>query len=64
MASPSGEPQGGAGLCARCVYAQQIISSRKSVFLMCKRSSCDLRFAKYPKLPVRECLGFKLNVAL
>jgi hypothetical protein len=53
----------GAGLCARCEYAQAVRSSRESVFVLCCLAANDARFAKYPRLPVRYCVGFELAAA-
>ena len=47
------------GLCADCVHAQSVVSSRGSEFLLCGRSKTDPRYAKYPPLPVLSCLGFE-----
>ena len=47
------------GLCGRCTFAQQIPSSRGSVFWLCERAESDPRFRKYPPLPVRHCVGFE-----
>jgi hypothetical protein len=48
-----------AGLCARCVQARSITSSRGSVFIQCQLSFVDPRFPKYPRLPVVECSGYQ-----
>jgi hypothetical protein len=47
-----------AGLCASCVNAEVITSSRGSRFYLCKLSFTDPRFPKYPALPVLECSGY------
>jgi hypothetical protein len=47
-----------AGLCARCVHARVITSAKGSTFVLCGKSATDLRFAKYPALPVVGCDGF------
>jgi hypothetical protein len=47
-----------AGLCANCVHARRITSARGSVFVLCLLSASDLRFVKYPRLPVRSCSGY------
>jgi hypothetical protein len=47
------------GLCADCVNAQRIQSSKGSVFLLCALSKTDPRFAKYPRLPVLSCSGYE-----
>jgi hypothetical protein len=46
-----------AGLCADCRWAQVIRSDRDSEFYQCRKSFVDVRFSKYPRLPVRECTG-------
>jgi hypothetical protein len=38
-------------------------SDRGSVFLLCKLSFEDARFPKYPRLPVRECSGYRPKTA-
>ena len=48
-----------AGLCADCVHERRIESSRGSVFFLCALSVSDPRFAKYPRLPVLSCPGYK-----
>jgi len=48
-----------AGLCADCVHARRIESGRGSVFILCELSLTDLRFPKYPRLPVLCCEGYK-----
>jgi len=50
-----------AGLCADCVHARGVESSRGSVFLLCELSRRDPRFAKYPRLPVLSCPGYEKN---
>ena len=52
-------PDVSAGLCARCRHARRIVSRRESEFVLCERSRTDPRFARYPRLPVRECPGFE-----
>jgi hypothetical protein len=48
-----------AGLCADCINAQKIRSDRGAEFILCKLSATDKNFAKYPRLPVLQCDGFK-----
>ena len=48
-----------AGLCADCVHAQRVPSSRASIFFLCGRSTSDPAFVKYPQLPVRRCDGYE-----
>jgi hypothetical protein len=47
------------GLCRNCEHARRIESDRGSLFLMCKLSFEDSRFAKYPRLPVLTCSGYR-----
>ena len=47
------------GLCASCVHAQQVLSSRDSTFILCRLSRQDSRYARYPRLPVIECKGYE-----
>jgi hypothetical protein len=46
-----------AGLCASCVH-RRVIRTRHSTFYLCQRSFTDERFPKYPRLPVRQCIGY------
>jgi len=48
-----------AGLCARCIHAQQVTSSRGSTFVLCRLSFTDPRFPRYPPLPVIACDGYE-----
>lgn len=47
-----------AGLCAECAQALRVVSGRGSVFWLCRRSSTDAAFPRYPRLPVLRCPGF------
>jgi hypothetical protein len=47
------------GLCADCVHARLIATDRASSFLQCQLSFTDPSFAKYPRLPVLHCPGYK-----
>jgi len=47
------------GLCASCLHAQRIVSSKGSTFYLCRLSAIDPRFRKYPVLPVRACSGYQ-----
>jgi hypothetical protein len=48
-----------AGLCASCRHAEIITSSRGSTFYLCRLADSDARFAKYPAVPVLECVGYE-----
>jgi hypothetical protein len=48
------------GLCARCAFQRIVRTGRGSVFSMCERGLArEPGYAKYPRLPVLECAGFK-----
>jgi len=60
MSSNDNTPiQSNIGLCQNCQHARRIESDRGSIFLMCKLSLEDSRFAKYPRLPVMVCEGYR-----
>ena len=46
------------GLCANCVHCR-VITARRSRFYFCERSATDPAFPRYPRLPVRVCVGFE-----
>jgi hypothetical protein len=46
------------GLCRRCVHCR-IVQTPRSAFYLCGRSFTDPAFPKYPRLPVRQCVGFE-----
>jgi len=47
------------GLCDRCSHCRRTGAARGSVFHMCLLHERDPRFAKYPRLPVVHCPGYK-----
>jgi hypothetical protein len=48
-----------AGLCTSCQYAKTIVSAKGSRFTLCGKAQEDSRFAKYPRLPVLACSGYR-----
>ncbi|HXR31714.1 MAG TPA: hypothetical protein VN752_11300 [Solirubrobacterales bacterium] len=46
-----------AGLCDSCVHQQLVPNTRGSVFSLCLRSRVDLRYPRYPRIPVAACPG-------
>jgi hypothetical protein len=49
-----------AGLCNTCVHQRLVRTTRGSVFTLCGRSRDEPeRFPRYPRIPVRECLGWE-----
>ena len=53
------EAQPDVGLCAECRHASRHGNTRGSEFWRCLRAETDLRFPRYPRLPVRECPGYE-----
>src|SRR5215813_3181230 len=51
------------GLCASCLQAKVIRSSKRATFYLCLKSVEDPRFARYPALPVRDCAGYQEDAA-
>jgi len=47
------------GLCQSCSNVRVIKNERGSVFYLCRLSESDLRFQKYPRLPVLSCDGYE-----
>ena len=47
------------GLCSTCEHMRRVESDRGSVFYRCALADTDPRFAKYPRLPVLQCDGYK-----
>lgn len=48
-----------AGLCNACRWQRVVVSGRGSAFSLCRRAAEDLRFPRYPAIPVRACAGFE-----
>jgi len=46
------------GLCAECRHACVQRNARGSEFWRCRRAETDVRFERYPRLPVEECSGY------
>lgn len=50
-----------AGLCDSCAHQRLVRTGRGSVFSMCLRHRAEPeRYPKYPRLPVRECVGYSI----
>jgi hypothetical protein len=48
-----------AGLCGACRHASVKSTNRDTTYLRCTRSAWDDRLARYPRLPVSDCVGFE-----
>lgn len=46
------------GQCADCVHALVNVTRRGTAYLRCGRAAWDDRLVRYPRLPVRDCVGF------
>ena len=57
MGEPAGEGRERSGLCGSCVHARIQRNARGSTFWRCARADRDLRFRRYPPLPVLRCAG-------
>lgn len=44
------------GLCAHCTWCR-VVATGRSRFYLCRRSSSDPAYRKYPPLPVVRCPG-------
>ncbi len=60
MAAPNPSPEANPrlGLCADCLHARLIESSKGSQFLLCQLSQSIPTFPKYPRLPILACPGY------
>jgi hypothetical protein len=47
------------GLCGDCAHVRVVESKRGSRFYLCGLAAVDARFAKYPRLPVMGCAGYR-----
>jgi len=47
------------GLCPHCANVRVITNTRGSRFLLCRLSSVDSRYPKYPPQPVIACDGYR-----
>lgn len=47
------------GLCVDCMHAKELKTKNDYPIYMCTLAEKDSRFLKYPRLPMRECSGYK-----
>jgi hypothetical protein len=47
------------GCCAGCLHAKVNPTRRGTAYLRCLRAAWDDRLPRYPRLPVRACVGFE-----
>lgn len=49
-----------AGLCTVCKFQRVVPTTRQTEYLMCTKHKDDPEiFPRYPRLPVRLCIGFE-----
>jgi hypothetical protein len=51
------------GLCDHCLHQRVVRNTRGSSFSLCRRSTEDKRYPKYPPIPVLRCPGFERRQA-
>lgn len=49
------------GLCGHCGHCQ-LIEGARTRFYLCRLSTVDARFPRYPRLPVLSCAGHQEGV--
>ena len=47
-----------AGLCESCANVRIVETRKGSRFYLCTLSEVDMRFPKYPRIPVLRCAGY------
>jgi uncharacterized protein YciI len=50
---------GSVGLCFTCRWMRSVVNRRGSAFFRCRRADTDVRFVRYPQLPVLTCFGYE-----
>lgn len=48
-------------LCGECIHVQTIQNARGSNFYLCNLAKTQIQFNKYPRQPVRQCVGFQIS---
>ena len=46
-------------LCETCSRMREVVTPRRSRFLLCTLSATDPRYAKYPPQPIVGCEGYR-----
>ena len=46
-------------LCETCTFSREILTPKRSRFLLCQVSTTDPAFPKYPRQPVLRCRGYQ-----
>jgi hypothetical protein len=53
------EARRAAGECADCRHAHRLVTARAHHYWRCLRAATDVRFPRFPRLPVRACPGYE-----
>jgi hypothetical protein len=48
-------------LCESCQHVREVMTPKKSRFLLCQLSSSSPKYPKYPRQPVLKCEGYQPN---
>jgi hypothetical protein len=46
-------------LCETCALMREVVTPKRSRFLLCQLSKTDLAYPKYPPQPVVRCDGYR-----
>jgi hypothetical protein len=46
------------GLCFDCRHSR-VVRARRAIYWLCRLAAVDVRFDKYPRLPVVACIGYE-----
>ncbi|MBM3958407.1 MAG: hypothetical protein FJ314_01360 [SAR202 cluster bacterium] len=46
-------------MCGTCAFARRIVSGKGAHFIMCGLARVDAAYVRYPRLPVRQCAGYR-----
>lgn len=60
--SDGGERRPPAGLCDTCAH-QRLVPTARTAFSLCRLSTTDPRFPRYPAIPVIRCAGYRARPA-
>jgi hypothetical protein len=48
-------------LCETCAWMREVVTPKRSRFLLCQLSQIDPDYPKYPPQPVFQCEGYLAN---
>lgn len=56
---PESKPKINPGLCGTCASMRDVVNENGHHYFLCNLSKMDVRYPKYPKLPMVNCDGYK-----